>query len=97
MKTYVDEQIASVGGLTGWERVSTTSASDSNDKAGITTDCTGGNKLLGGGCSISVNDGEVSITTTAPADDDTWTCSAAEDGNFGDSWTLTAYAICYTP
>lgn len=78
--------------MSGWQRVSATSSSNSSNKS-QTIDCPAGKKLLGGGGSISLS-GNVAITASNPVDDDTWSVTAAEVNTENSSWTVTAYAIC---
>jgi hypothetical protein len=79
--------------LTGYERVTATSVSNSTDKS-ISIDCSTGKKLLGGG-GITSN-AEIYLYASYPIDDDTWTVSAGEDGNVNSNWTVTVWAICAT-
>jgi hypothetical protein len=56
--------------------------------------CSGGKKALGGG-GIVVNNGSgtVSITSTYPSADDTWSVTADRQSGNG-NWTLQAYVVC---
>jgi hypothetical protein len=79
-------------GVSAWERVSATGPTDTNTQKAITVSCTGSKKLLGGGASVSLADGDAVIVASYPSADNTWTASAANA--FSDTWSITAYAIC---
>ena len=79
------------GGLTGWERVSATSASNVTDTKSISVSCSENKKLLGGGGLTS--DPSVHLYESYPQADNTWTVSAHETiGN--PNWSVTVWAIC---
>ena len=79
------------GGLTGWERVSATSASNVTDTKSMSVSCSGNKKLLGGGGLTS--DPSVHLYASYPEADNTWTVSAHETiGN--PTWSVTVWAIC---
>ena len=82
-------------GISAWEIVSATSSNDSTSPKTITMSCTGSKKLLGGGASISLTDGEVMLLYSYPsAAGHVWNAKADESESTSEKWTITAYAIC---
>ena len=79
--------------MTGWERLSAVSATNSTDGKTVSVDCPAGKRLLGGGGLTS--NADVYIYASYPFDDDTWTVSAIEDSlPTPTTWNVTAWAIC---
>ena len=84
---------AGADGVSGWEKVSATSASSSSDKS-VTVTCTGSKKILGGGGTLSISNGKVVVSQSYPSADNEWTAKAVEVSGESSSWTVTAYAMC---
>jgi integrin beta 8 len=82
-------------GMSGWERISVTSASDSINKTATAT-CTGSKKIIGGGGSLSIVNGKVMISSNIPSADNQWSVTGTETSTENGVWTVTAYAICAT-
>jgi hypothetical protein len=91
----VDGADGAPGGVSGYLRVSgTVSATDSTSPKTATADCTGGQKVLGGGYTYTAGTGSVVTTQNMATDDDTWTVIAEEIDPDNDSWSVQAFAIC---
>ncbi len=82
----------------GYEIVSNTSTTTSDQYNSVAADCTGDNQLLGMGFGINGGPGQVGIDdfkATGPTRATGW---AYEDGNgYSGTWSLTMYAICADP
>jgi len=77
--------------VTGWERVTATSASNSVNKT-VSVDCGSGKVVLGGGSSVA---GSVDVFASSyPVDSNTWEASGSEANQENGDWTVTVYAIC---
>jgi hypothetical protein len=77
--------------MAGITIVSSTSASNSSNKS-ISVSCAGGQKVLGGG--YTVTSAKVGAQDSYPSASDTWTVQAVEFVIESASWTVTVYAIC---
>jgi hypothetical protein len=83
------------GGLSNYNRVSgAVSANDSTSPKTVTADCTGGQKVLGGGFVVVGGDPEITAQQNQATDDDTWTVTAQENDPVAGNWTLQAFAVC---
>jgi hypothetical protein len=82
------------GSVTGTYEQKTASVTNSNNTKTLTVDCTAGKKVAGGGGSVSITTGDVSLYESRPLDADTWLVSAAENASVSGNWTLTVYATC---
>jgi hypothetical protein len=74
-----------------------TSGSSSTNKS-VTVTCSAGKVVIGGGGSSNL--GQSITVYMFPANGPTynqWTASGTENDNTGNSWTVTAWAICATP
>jgi hypothetical protein len=80
-------------GISSWERVSAQSFSNKSKDKSILVSCTGTKKLLGGGASLSLTDGNVVIFASYPSTDNTWT-AYANTRQSDTNWAVTAWAIC---
>ena len=72
--------------------------SNSSDKA-ITANCPAGKTIVGGGATASLTNGDIVLYQSGPSSivsnkATAWTAGAAEMGNIGGNWTITAYAVC---
>jgi hypothetical protein len=76
-------------GVSGWERLSVSSASSSVEKTLMVT-CSSAKKILGGGAYVSNT--AAYLVSSYPNGDTSWTARAAD--NTAENWTLTVYAIC---
>jgi hypothetical protein len=74
----------------------TASANDTTTPKTATVTCASGQKALGGGGIITNNGtGTVSLTTSYPSADDTWSVTGDRQSGSG-NWTLQAWAVCAT-
>ena len=90
--------IQGVPGLSGWERVTASSPTNSTNDKTISVSCSApGMVVLGGGWQINAS-ADISAVTTIesyPSNDNTWVASASEDSlNSNATWSVTVYAIC---
>lgn len=91
-----------VGCANGYERVSNTGAGPTAaaNQAAVTTSCTAGKKVIGGGGTVSGFDaGKVTIADSFPASESSWTATFAcyIAGGGCAATTITTYAICVNP
>jgi hypothetical protein len=76
--------------------VSATSVSNSTNKT-ITVTCPGSKIVVGGGGTTSLL-GEVTLSSSFPVSNNTWSASGFEEVlGTANNWTVTAYAICINP
>jgi hypothetical protein len=94
---------AGTNGVSGWERVSASSANNSDVSKSVTVTCSGSGskKVLGGGANTVYNTGgggtgKEALVKTYPSADNAWTAEAVEVSGDSSSWQLTVYAICAT-
>ena len=80
-------------GISGWEKVTTTSASNTEQLKTVILTCPQNKKVLSGG--FVVNSSTVTYYTVAnfPSADNTWTVSVHRSSTTT-PWDLTTYAIC---
>jgi hypothetical protein len=91
--------VAPASAVPGLNRVSATSAFNSNVFKAITVNCQPGQFVTGGGASIGGGTTEVAVTRFAPLAGGTgFEAQAYEDRDgFAGGWSLTVYAICANP
>ena len=83
-------------GLSGVERLETTSANTSTTSKSVFLACPTGKRLIGGGARVTGGSPRVAILTSYPDNDNIWRASAAETTGTVANWTLTVYSICAT-
>jgi hypothetical protein len=81
--------------VTGAERVSVNSSSNSDNKEG-SAPCPTGKKVVGGGVDVNAPDtGKVFVTRSRPANDlKSWEGRAEEATTYTENWSITVYAVC---
>jgi hypothetical protein len=79
--------------ISGYEQKTATVTNSNNTKT-LSVDCAAGKKVVGGGGSTSITNGDVALYESRPLDADTWLVSAAENTTVSGNWTLTVYAVC---
>lgn len=84
---------ASASGLAGWEKISTTSASTTEQLKTVTATCSENKKVLSGG--FVVNSSTVTFYTVSnfPSADNAWTTSVHRSSTTT-PWDLSVFAIC---
>lgn len=90
-----DPGTVTTSGLAGWERISTSSASTTDQLKTVTVTCPVDKKVLSGG--FVVNSSTVTFYTVSnfPSADNTWTTSVHRSSTTT-PWDLSVYAICAT-
>jgi hypothetical protein len=85
-------------GVSGLERRSDASSLDSTNSKSVTATCPSGKRVLGGGARVTGDAAaNVAITESYPESAlDRWIAVGRESDETGNSWQLTAYAICAT-
>ena len=88
-----DTGAAGATGVLGWEKVSTVSASTTEQLKTISVSCPQSKKVLSGG--FAVNSSTVTFYTVSnyPSTENTWTASVHRSSTTT-PWDLTVYAIC---
>jgi len=83
-------------GISGYERITKTSLMNSVGSKIETADCAPGKNVLGGGATYTVSFEivEVEILTSFPPNPTSWTATASEIVESGDSWQLHVFVIC---
>jgi hypothetical protein len=83
-------------GVSGWERVSASSATDNVAAKTMQVNCGAGKKVLGGGFQTT-GTSTAAFTTydSFPFDNDTWQATVTRDSTSA-TWTLIVWAICAT-
>ena len=80
--------------ITDFQYVSTASADTAINKS-VTTNCTNGKRIIGGGCRLNTNDTDIHLCGSYPSNNfSAWTCCENEGDASSTSRILTAYAIC---
>jgi hypothetical protein len=88
------------GAVSGLQRVSNTTVSDSSTSKQVAATCPPGQNVLGGGATITGGRGQVVLQRLQPtqAADGRFVAAAREDGTgYARNWRLTAYALCSDP
>jgi hypothetical protein len=64
--------------------------------ASASVSCPAGQKLLGGGATVTTTDtlDSVQLIASYPSASDTWTATGAANIGPGKTWSIRAYAIC---
>jgi hypothetical protein len=98
VQALVASQAEAVSGL---QRVTKTSVSDSSTSKKVAARCPAGQNVLGGGGTIVGGRGQVILQRLEPvqtATDSRFVVAAREDGTgYASNWRLTAYALCADP
>lgn len=81
-------------GISSYSIVRVSSSTDSSFLKTATASCPQGKYVLGGGAYIDNNNARLQLQASYPDTKASWTAQAREQGNFGGTWTLTAYATC---
>jgi len=82
-------------GVSGLEIATAASAQDSSTPKVVVVNCATGKRVLGGGSGVTgAGASEVAVTEAFPSSTTQWTTRALEVNVTGNSWKLTAYALC---